>query len=318
MARLDQDTKMSALQSASTSIAPSPAHRAREVSSGLHESTPLRFVRRLAAHPRMTAGATIIIVVSALALFAPWIVQRPPEVQNVAYRLAPPSSEYWLGGDSFGRDIFSRLLYAGRVSLSVGLLSMIITVVIGVLVGALAGYYGGWIDRILMRLTEIVLVIPTFFLLILTVATFGRSIPLLILIIGVTSWPINARVVRGEIIKLRKYDFVVASRVVGGKDSWIVIRHLLPHLIPIVIASATIRVANNILIESGLSFLGLGVQPPTPTWGNMITEGTSFMRQAWWLVGIPGATIFVVVLAFNLFGEGLRDFLDPRTRGRTR
>ncbi len=303
---------MRALQSASSSIAPSSAHRA----TGSRESTSLRFLRRLAAHPRMTLGATIILVVSALALFAPWIVERPPDVQNVTYRLAPPSSEYWLGGDAFGRDIFSRLLYAGRVSLSVGLLSMVITVVIGVLVGALAGYYGGWLDRILMRLTEIVLVIPTFFLLILTVATFGRSIPLLILIIGLTSWPINARVVRAEIMRLRKHDFVLASRLVGGRDSWVIVRHLLPHLIPIVIASATIRVANNILIESGLSFLGLGVQPPTPTWGNMISEGADFMRQAWWLVAIPGATIFVVVLAFNLFGEGLRDFLDPRTRRR--
>jgi peptide/nickel transport system permease protein len=205
-------------------------------------------------------------------------------------------------------------LYAGRVSLSVGLLSMVLTLVVGVLIGAVAGYYGGWIDRILMRLTEVVLVIPTFFLLILTVATFGRSIPLLIVIIGLTSWPINARVVRGEVLRLRGEEFVTASRVVGGTDTWILARHLVPQLIPIVIASATIRVANNILIESGLSFLGLGVQPPTPTWGNMVTDGAAFMRQAWWLVGIPGAAIFVVVLAFNLFGEGLRDFLDPRTR----
>lgn len=273
-----------------------------------------RFVSRLGAHPRMTIGGAIIVIVSLLALLAPWIAQNPPEVQNPLMRLAPPSGDYWLGGDSFGRDTFSRLVHAGRVSLSVGLLSMLITVVVGVTVGALAGYYGGWADRILMRITDIVLVIPTFFLLILTVATFGRSIGLLILVIGLTSWPINAKVVRGEIMRLRTRDYVTASRVVGASDGWIVVRHLLPQLIPIVIASATIRVANNILIESGLSYLGLGVQPPTPTWGNMVTEGADFMRQAWWLVGIPGVTIFVVVLAFNLFGEGLRDFLDPRTR----
>jgi peptide/nickel transport system permease protein len=270
--------------------------------------------RSIVAYPRMSVGAVIIIIVSVLALLAPWITQHPPDAQNPVYRLALPSAEYWLGGDSFGRDTFSRLLYAGRVSLSVGLLSMVLTLVVGVLIGAVAGYYGGWIDRILMRLTEVVLVIPTFFLLILTVATFGRSIPLLIVIIGMTSWPINARVVRGEVLRLRGEEFVTASRVVGGTDTWIVVRHLVPQLIPIVIASATIRVANNILIESGLSFLGLGVQPPTPTWGNMVTDGADFMRQAWWLVGIPGAAIFVVVLAFNLFGEGLRDFLDPRTR----
>ncbi len=307
---------MRSSRDASSVIPPRTRPRAGATGTGSPDTPGPNVVHRLLAHPRLTVGAAIITVVSALALVAPWIVPHPPDAQDLAYRLAPPSPEYWLGGDAFGRDIFSRLLYAGRVSLSVGLLSMGITIVIGVLVGALAGYYGGWLDRILMRLTEIVLVIPTFFLLILTIATFGRSIPLLILIIGVTSWPINARVVRVEIMRLRKHDFVLASRVGGGRDSWIIVRHLLPHLIPIVIASATIRVANNILIESGLSFLGLGVQPPTPTWGNMISEGADFMRQAWWLVAIPGATIFVVVLAFNLFGEGLRDFLDPRTRRR--
>ncbi|HVL26436.1 MAG TPA: ABC transporter permease [Thermomicrobiales bacterium] len=273
-----------------------------------------RVPRELAANPRMTVGATIILVVSALAVFAPWIVQHPPDAQNPVYRLAPPSWSFPLGGDSFGRDTFSRLLYAGRVSLSVAVLSMAITVVIGVLVGALAGFYGGWIDRILMRLTDLVLVFPTFFLLILTVATFGRSIALLIFMIGITSWPTNARVVRAQILQLRQHDYVTAARVTGANDWWVIVRHLLPQLIPIVIASATIRVANNILVESGLSYLGLGVQPPTATWGNMVTDGAGFIRQAWWLVGIPGLAIFVVVLAFNLFGEGLRDFLDPRRR----
>lgn len=288
-----------------------PGTRAR----GLRRGTALGDMwRRLAGHPRMTIGAAMILAVATLALLAPWITQHPPEAQNPALRLATPSSTYWLGGDSFGRDVFSRIVYAGRVSLSVGLLSMLVTLVIGVVVGSLAGFYGGWTDRILMRVTDVVLVIPTFFLLILTVATFGRSIGLLILIVGLTSWPVNAKVVRGEVMRLRTHDYVTASRLTGGSDAWIVVRHLLPQLTPIIIASATIRVANNILIESGLSFLGLGVQPPTPTWGNMVTEGATFMRQAWWLVGIPGAAIFLVVLAFNLFGEGLRDFLDPRSR----
>lgn len=305
---------MQALPDATGAVASPDAGRGRSLSGSARDSASWRALRLLGAHKRMTVGAAIIVIVSILALLAPWIAQNPPEVQNPLMRLAPPSSNYWLGGDSFGRDTFSRLLHAGRVSLAVGLSSMLITLVIGVAIGALAGFYGGWIDRILMRFTDIVLVIPTFFLLILTVATFGRSIGLLTLIIGLTSWPINAKVVRAEIARLRHHDYVIASRVTGATDSWIVVRHLLPQLIPIVIASATIRVANNILIESGLSYLGLGVQPPTPTWGNMITEGADFMRQAWWLVGIPGAAIFVVVLAFNLFGEGLRDVLDPRTR----
>jgi len=265
---------------------------------------------------RLTVGATIIVAISLAAIAAPWIVSHPPDAQDPVQRLAAPSGSYPLGADSFGRDTLSRLLYAGRVSLSVGILSMAITVIVGVLVGAVAGFYGGWTDRILMRLTDLVLVIPTYFLLILTVATFGRSLGLLILMIGVTSWPTNARVVRGQILQLRQQDYVTVARVAGATDWWLIGRHLLPQLIPIVIASATIRVANNILIESGLSYLGLGVQPPTPTWGNMVTDGADYMRQAWWLVAIPGGTIFLVVLAFNLFGEGLRDALDPR--GRTR
>jgi len=273
-----------------------------------------RVLRDLVGNPRMTVGAMIILVVSGLAICAPWIAQYPPDAQNPLYRLAPTSAEFPLGADSFGRDTLSRLLYAGRVSLSVGVLSMAITVVVGVVVGSLAGYYGGWVDRILMRLTDLVLVFPTFFLLILTVATFGRNITLLIVMIGITSWPTNARVVRAQILQLRQRDYVTAARVTGGTDWWVIGRHLIPQLIPIVIASATIRVANNILVESGLSYLGLGVQPPTPTWGNMVTDGADFMRQAWWLVAIPGATIFLVVLAFNLFGEGLRDYLDPQRR----
>jgi peptide/nickel transport system permease protein len=294
---------------------PTPARRAREQALPADAGGLARLARRLAANPRMTIGAAIILVVATLAILAPWIAQHPPDAQNPVVRLAPPSAEFPLGADSFGRDTFSRLLYAGRVSLSVGVLSMAITVVIGVLVGAVAGFYGGWIDRILMRLTDLVLVFPTFFLLILTVATFGRSLGLLILMIGITSWPTNARVVRAQILQLRKHDYVTAARVTGATDRWVIGRHLLPQLIPIVIASATIRVANNILVESGLSYLGLGVQPPTPTWGNMVTDGAGFIRQAWWLVGIPGAAIFLVVLAFNLFGEGLRDVLDPRRRG---
>lgn len=294
-------------------LAPVPARRGRAAETRPADAPVLtRALRRLVANPRMTVGAVTIIVVAALAFLAPWIGQHPPDAQNPVVRLAPPSAEFPLGADSFGRDTFSRLLHAGRVSLSVGVLSMGITVVVGVGVGALAGFYGGWIDRILMRLTDLVLVFPTFFLLILTVATFGRSIGLLIVMIGITSWPTNARVVRAQILQLRQHDYVTAARVTGATDRWVIVRHLLPQLIPIVIASATIRVANNILIESGLSYLGLGVQPPTPTWGNMVSDGAGFIRQAWWLVGIPGAAIFIVVLAFNLFGEGLRDFLDPR------
>jgi len=305
---------MSTIQDLAAPLAAGPRSRARSVASAPGGRRLPAALLTLAANPRMTVGGLVILAVAFLAVAAPWVAQHQPDVQNPVYRLAAPSWSYPLGGDSYGRDTFSRLLYAGRVSLAVGVLSMAITVVIGVTVGALAGYCGGWVDRVLMRLTDLVLVFPTFFLLILVVATFGRSVGLLIFMIGITSWPTNARVVRGQVLALREEDYVTAARVNGGTASWVVIRHLLPQLIPIVIASATIRVANNILVESGLSYLGLGVQPPTATWGNMVTDGVAFIRQAWWLVGIPGAAIFVVVLAFNLFGEGLRDQLDPRWR----
>jgi len=287
-------------------------------------ATPLRPVargrfmlgRRIAANGRIAFGGSIIGIVALMAIFAPVLAPQRPEAQYVQLRLAPPGSAFILGGDGLGRDVLSRLIYAGRVSLSIGLLSMLITLIVGVAVGAIAGYVGGWADRLLMRLTDLVLVFPTFFLLILAVATFGRSLTLLILMIGFTSWPANARVVRALMLKLRRQDFVAAARVIGADDLRIVVRHLIPQLIPVIIASATIRVASNILIESGLSYLGLGVAEPTPSWGNMVADGARFARQAWWLVVFPGVAIFLVVLAFNLLGEGVRDALDPTRRRR--
>lgn len=265
---------------------------------------------------RLSIAALLLLLVGGAALLAPVLAIQAPETQHVWMRLAPPGSAYLLGGDTLGRDVLTRLMYAGRVSLLVALISMVITIVVGVAVGAIAGYVGGWVDRLLMRLTDLVLIFPTFFLLVFAVATFGRSVSLLILIIGLTSWPANARVVRGLMLKLRQQEFVTAAQVVGVGHSRIIWRHLVPHAIPIILASATIRVANNILIESGLSYIGLGIAQPTPSWGNMIAEGLSFVRSAWWLVTFPGIAIFAVVLAFNLLGEGLRDLLSPAGRSR--
>lgn len=271
---------------------------------------------RAKLNPRFLAGFTVIVIVGILALFAPAIAPYSPDEQLFQMRFAKPGSDYLLGGDQLGRDVWSRLLYGARVSLAVALPSMVIAVVVGVLIGSMAGFYRGWVDRLLMRFTDLVLVFPTFFLLILAVATFGRSLTLLVVAIGLTAWPTNARVVRALVLNLREADYVTSARVNGARDPWIITRHLLPQLAPVVIASATIRVANNMLVESGLSFLGLGIAPPTPTWGNMVSEGAAYMRQAWWLVAMPGAAIFMVVLAFNLAGEGLRDALDPRQRRR--
>jgi peptide/nickel transport system permease protein len=264
----------------------------------------------------LVVGSAFLVAVAVVSVLAPVLAPYPPDAQRYELRLAPPGSTYLLGGDALGRDVLSRLIYAGRVSLAVALPSMAIALVVGVAVGSLAGYYAGWVDRALMRLTDVVLVFPTFFLLILAVATFGRSLALLTAIIGLTAWPTNARVVRAQVLNLRGRDFVTAARAAGAGDGWVIWRHLVPQLLPIIVVSATIRVANNILVESGLSFIGLGVAPPTPTWGNMVAEGADAMRQAWWLVLIPGGMIVLVVFAFNLAGEGLRDLLDPRQRRR--
>lgn len=272
--------------------------------------------RWMARNRGLLLGAAIILTVTVAAILAPRLAPYDPDAQRYELRLAPPGSAYLLGGDALGRDILSRLIHAGRISLLVALPSTLIALVAGVGIGSLAGYYGGWVDRALMRATDVVLVFPTFFLLILAVASFGRSLALLVAVIGLTAWPTNARVVRAQILNLRGRDYVAAAQAAGAGDRWIIWRHLVPQLIPIVVVSATIRVANNILVESGLSFLGLGVAPPTPTWGNMVAEGAGSMRQAWWGVLFPGGMILLVVLAFNLAGEGLRDLLDPRQKKR--
>lgn len=302
---------------ATTGVAAPALPLAGSVTRGTAE-TPDRLTawRWLGTNWRLAGGLAVVVTVGLIALLAPVIAPHPPDAQLYEMRLAAPNTTYWLGGDALGRDVFSRLIYAGRVSLAVAIPSMLIAVVIGVAVGSVAGYYRGWADRLLMRLTDVVLVFPTFFLLILAVSVFGRGLALLVLMIGLTAWPTNARVVRALVLSQRDRDYVTAARVAGGGDRWIITRHLIPQLTPIVVSSATIRVANNILVESGLSFLGLGVAPPTPTWGNMVADGADAMRQAWWLVAIPGVMIFLVVLAFNLTGEGIRDRLDPRRKRR--
>lgn len=257
-------------------------------------------------------AAALLGVVALLVLIGPFAVPYAPEAQSIAERLRPPTPAHPLGTDGFGRDVLARLLAGGRVSLAVGLLSMAVAVSVGVLVGALSGYAGGAADAALMRLTELVMVFPTFFLIILVVASFGGSLPLLVLVIGLTSWPVGARILRGEVLRTRERDFVTAARAIGATEARILVRHVLVNVVAVVIVSATIRVGTNILIEAGLSYLGLGVQPPLASWGNMVADGARVIRTDWWLTLIPAVAIFVTVLGFNLLGEGLRDLLDPR------
>jgi peptide/nickel transport system permease protein len=261
---------------------------------------------------RLVPGAALIGAVAITVLAGPALVPYAPEAQSIAERLAAPSAAHPLGTDAFGRDVLARLLAGGRISLAVGVLSMIVTVAAGIAVGAVAGYFGGKADALLMRLTELVMAFPTFFLIILVVASFGNSVPLLVLVIGLTSWPVGARVIRGEVLRTRALDFVLAARSVGATAWWVLWRHVLPNVAAVVIVSATIRVGTNILIEAGLSYLGLGVQPPLASWGNMIAEGARVIRSDPLLVAFPAAATFATVLGFNVLGEALRDLLDPR------
>ena len=208
------------------------------------------------------------------------------------------------------------MLYGSRVSLSVGFVAVAISIFIGILVGAVAGYYGGWTDNILMRFVDTMLCFPTFFLILTVVALLGPGIFKIMVVIGVTSWMGTSRFVRAEFLSLRERDFTQAARALGVKDLRIIFRHILPNALAPVFVTATLDVATAILVEAGLSFLGFGVQPPAPSWGNILTEGRTYIFDAWWLTVFPGLAILITVLSFNLLGEGLRDAIDPRLRGR--
>ena len=256
----------------------------------------------------------MISLLVATALLAQWIAPYDPIQQNLSNHLMAPSWRHWMGTDQFGRDVFSRLLYGSRISLAVGLVAVSIYIFIGTTIGSLAGYYGGWVDGLLMRFVDIMLSIPTFFLILMVIAFVGPNILNVMVVIGLTSWTDIARLVRGEILSLKEREFIQAARVIGMKDSRIILRHLLPNALGPILVVATLGIGGAILVESSLSFLGLGVQPPTASWGNMLLEGKEHLTDAWWLVVFPGFAIFLTVMGFNLLGEGLRDLLDPRLK----
>ena len=261
-------------------------------------------------------GLTLILIMFLIAGLAFFLAPYDPGKTEVSMKLKAPSFQHLLGTDQLGRDIFSRMLYGSRISLSVGFVAVAISIFIGVLVGALAGYYGRWIDSLLMRFVDTMLCFPSFFLILAVVALLGPSIFNIMVVIGVTSWMGTSRFVRAEFLSLRERDFTQAAMALGVKDSRIIFRHILPNALAPVFITATLKVASAILIEAGLSFLGFGVQPPAPSWGNILTEGRTYIFDAWWLTIFPGLAILITVLSFNLLGEGLRDALDPRLRGR--
>jgi peptide/nickel transport system permease protein len=223
-----------------------------------------------------------------------------------------PSRAHLCGTDEQGRDLAARMIHGARVSIFIGFVAVFIYVSIGILIGSIAGYYGGWTDIVLSRIIEIVTCFPTFFLILTLLALIGPSLFTVMVVIGLTSWTGIARIVRGEFLRLREMEFVMASRALGAKDHWIILRHVLPNSLAPVLVSATFGVASTILIESSLSFLGFGVQPPTPSWGDILNQSQDFIDFAWWLTLIPGSAIFITITAYNLAGEGLQDAIDPQ------
>jgi len=236
-------------------------------------------------------------------------------VSLISVENQPPSIKHPFGTDDFGRDVLSRLIYASRISLSVGFVAVGIALAIGIFLGAISGYYGGIVDQIIMRIVDIWISIPGLVLLITMVAVFGPGLFKAMVLIGILSWAGTARIVRGQFLSLREQGFVEAARATGARDWKIIFKHLLPNAMAPIIVDATLFLAGAILLEAGLSFLGLGAQPPTASWGNMLTDGQKYLRTAWWIAIYPGLAIFITVLSFNFIGDGLRDALDPRLRG---
>ncbi|TME39833.1 MAG: ABC transporter permease [Chloroflexi bacterium] len=269
-------------------------------------------VVRLLSNQRVVVGSVVLLVTFAVALLADVLAPYEPNAQILAERLAGPSLAHPFGQDHLGRDVLSRAIYGARVSLGVGFSSVAITIVIGTIIGVAAGYFGRWTDSVLMRFVDVFISIPVFMLLLTVVAIYGSNVGLLVAFIGISAFPGAARIVRAEVLSLMPRDFILAARVVGASPLRIMARHLVPNLMPVIIVSATLRVGAAILTEAGLSYFGLGVPPPAPTWGGMVADGRTFLDVAWWVSTFPGLALLVVVIATNLVGDGLRDVFDPR------
>jgi len=254
-------------------------------------------------------GICIVGFFIIIAIFAPILAPYNPGQIDIENILMAPSYSHIFGTDSLGRDLFSRMVYGARISLMVGFIAVGIAAVIGIALGAIAGYYGKWADAVIMRFIDIMLCFPTFFLILAVIALLEPSIINIMVIIGATSWMGMARLMRAEILSLKERDFIYAERSIGASDSRIIIRHLIPNAMAPVLVSITLGIAGAILVESSLSFLGIGVQPPTPSWGNILSEGKAVMGAGWWMMLFPGMAIFITVLGYNLLGEGIRERL---------
>ena len=297
-----------AQQALSTELSPAPNRSSRA-------NRWKRIWERFVQYRPAVFGLVFIALLILVAIFAPWVAGKDPFYQDYTALKSPPSGEHWLGTDALGRDVWARLVYATRVSLSVGLVAVSIYTLIGTALGAISGYYGGWVDSVIMRLTDIVMTFPALIIIITVVALVGPSLYNIMVVIGLLSWPGICRLVRGQILSLREKEFVISARAKGASDRYIIFNHLLPNVFGPITVAATFGIASAILTEASLSFLGLGVPPPQPSWGQMLTDAQklTILSQMPWLWVPPGIMVSLTVLCVNFVGDGLRDALDPRT-----
>ena len=262
----------------------------------------------------MLYGGGLVTLLLIISLMAPWLAPYDPGQIDLTNVLTSPSMKHLCGTDQLGRDVFSRMIWGSRISLKVGFAATGVAIIIGAILGAISGYYGGWVDSVVMRFVDIMLCFPTFFLILAVIAFLEPSIWNIMIIIGLTGWMGVTRLVRADFITLRERDFVKAARAIGASDMRIIFLHILPNSMASILVAATLGIAGAILTESALSFLGIGVQPPTPSWGNILTAGKDNIDIAWWLSLYPGLAILITVVGYNLLGEGIRDLLDPRLK----
>ncbi len=278
-----------------------------------------RVKRALRGDARAWFGISVVVLLVLLALLAPLVAHQDPLRIDLVHQLQGPSWQHWLGTDIQGRDVWARLVYGARISLSAGIVSQSIALTLGLTMGLMAGYYGHWVDEVVMRLADVTLAFPTLLLLIAMAAALQPSIGVVFVTIGIVGWAGMARLVRGQVLVVRQLEFVQASRALGARDVRVVLKHVLPNVVAPVLIAATLGIAAAIMAEASLSFLGLGVQPPTPSWGSMIADGRDLnqLRNAPWTSVAPGLAIGAAVLGFNLLGDALRDALDPRHAARS-
>lgn len=289
-------------------LADSPTSRLQASLGNIYRAT-LALLR----NPLAVIGAVIVLVLVITAIFAPVIAPYSPIGQDLSARLMPPSSAHWMGTDELGRDIFSRVIHGSRITLTIVLLVAVIAAPVGLLIGAIAGYFGGWIDRVMMGVTDVFLSLPKLILALAFVAALGPGINNAIIAIAITAWPSYARIARAETLTFRNSEFIEAVRLQGGSNPRIIIRHVLPLCTSSMIIRVTLDMAGIILTAAGLGFIGLGAQPPLPEWGAMISRGRTFILDQWWLATMPGFAIIIVSLGFCFLGDGLRDVLDPKS-----